>query len=101
MEELVLERNGRRETVKLAIAMISNGGDTIVHAAIAGAGITILPAFVGSRAVASGELEAVLAGWQVFPAAKLYAIHPDRRFVSPNTRAFIDFLGREIDAVVG
>jgi DNA-binding transcriptional LysR family regulator len=101
MEAIPLERNGKLELVKVSPSMISNGGDTLVHAAVAGAGITMAPRFLVNAALLAGELVQLLPEWHVAPGAKLYVLHPHKRFVPPSTRLFIDFLGREIPEMSG
>lgn len=96
--EVPFERNGKREVVKLTPRFISNGGDSIVNAALAGTGIAMAPRFMCNEALEAGDLEPLLTEWTVFAAAKIYALHPHRRFVAPTTRTFIDFLGRELGA---
>jgi DNA-binding transcriptional LysR family regulator len=78
--------------------MRSNGGMTLVQAAAAGACMVIAPAVIAAAELASGQLVAVLTDWQALPGARLYAVHPHRRFISPTVRAFIDTLRDDIAA---
>jgi DNA-binding transcriptional LysR family regulator len=98
LSEIPFERGGKRQVVKVTTTFISNGGDTILEAAIAGAGFMVAPDFLAAPALEAGHLERVLTDWRVFPNAKLYAVYPHRRFVSPSTRAFLDFLQAELGA---
>lgn len=68
-----------------------SNADTIREAAIAGAGIANLPTFVVADAVARGELELVLTGYEREPIA-MHTVFPATQHVPTRVRAFIDFL---------
>jgi DNA-binding transcriptional LysR family regulator len=68
-----------------------NNGDTLLEAAIAGGGLAYLPSFIVHQAVANGQLEVCLSGFEKDPIA-LYAVYPSTRHLSANIRVFIDFL---------
>jgi DNA-binding transcriptional LysR family regulator len=97
LDEVPFDRNGKRVLVKLETAVLSNGGQTLVQAAVAGACMVIAPSVIAAAELSSGLLEPVLADWEVLPGARLSAIYPHRRFVSPAVRAFVDWLRKEID----
>ncbi|KAI3600815.1 Transcriptional regulator, LysR family [Cupriavidus necator H850] len=62
------------------------------EAAIAGAGVAMLPRMYCRDALESGELELVLPQYDM-PVGTLHAVFPSRKGVTPATRRFLDFLG--------
>lgn len=75
-----------------------NHGETARDLAIAGFGITRLPGFFLTDALAAGQLMQVL---QAYPedTAGIYVIYPPTRFISRTVRAVIDFLAKETATV--
>lgn len=71
--------------------MISNNGDVLVAAAIAGAGIALQPTFIAGPAIMKGELQMVLADYEPEPVA-LYAVYAHRQLLASKVRSFIDFI---------
>ncbi|HDZ55163.1 MAG TPA: LysR family transcriptional regulator [Pseudomonas xinjiangensis] len=61
------------------------------EAAIAGAGIINVPAFIAEPYVEQGKLCRVLEHL-VLPSSELYALYPSRRFQAMKVKAFIDFM---------
>ncbi|PKM05081.1 MAG: LysR family transcriptional regulator [Gammaproteobacteria bacterium HGW-Gammaproteobacteria-6] len=61
------------------------------EAAIAGAGIINVPAFIAEPYVQHGHLVRVLEH-VVLPSSELYALYPSRRFQAMKVKAFIDFM---------
>jgi DNA-binding transcriptional LysR family regulator len=70
--------------------MTSNNLLAIREAAIAGAGIALLPSFV-VNCPATGPLTTVLPGWRA-PSSELFAVYPSTRNLSPKVRAYLDFV---------
>ncbi len=71
--------------------LVSNNGDILVQAAIAGAGIAVQPSFICGKAIAEGKLEVLLADQEPEPM-NLYAVYAHRQFLASKVRRFIDFL---------
>lgn len=67
---------------------------TLRHAAVAGAGMALLPDFLCRQELASGALQPVLPGWAP-PPALMHAVFPSRRGMVPAVRRFLDYLGAE------
>jgi len=68
--------------------------DNLIYArecAIAGAGITLLPAFLCHEEVARGLLVRVLPEWEA-ESNDLYLVYPSRKLNSPALACFIDFM---------
>jgi DNA-binding transcriptional LysR family regulator len=92
MTDLVFERKGRRVSVHIDSVMISNSGETLRDALIAGLGVAPLPSFHIRDAVSSGALEPILPDWKLALDARVYAIYPHRRFLSPKVKVFVEYL---------
>ncbi|SDB84750.1 LysR family transcriptional regulator [Paraburkholderia lycopersici] len=84
--------DGAREPVSIEPAYAVNNSAMLRQAAIAGMGITILPANEVDADLAKGSLLRVLAGWDIRDADKeLSLVYPGRRHVPAKTRSFVDF----------
>lgn len=74
----------------------ANNGEALVGAACAGAGLVYGPRFIAAAATADGRLIELDLGVELAELGALYALtHPDRR-PAAKTRAWLDFLRREI-----
>jgi DNA-binding transcriptional LysR family regulator len=75
---------------------------TLKFAVRQGTGICVLPDYMCSDEIRSGELVPVLPGWSP-PTAKVLAVFPSRRGMVPAVRRFLDFLGENIigERIVG
>ena len=69
----------------------ANEATTLMRAALAGGGIAMQPTYLVNPYLHSGELQAVLPGWDL-PVMTIYALYPSRRHLSPAVRALLDFL---------
>ncbi len=68
-----------------------NNGDVLNAAAIAGAGITLLPTFVSGPDLRTGALARVLPDYEA-RLIELHALWPATRLLPARVRTFIDFL---------
>lgn len=91
-DQLVLERDGERVTVRVAGPFRTNNGDAIRDAAIAGVGVAVLPDFILGSALRDGQLATVLDDWQLLPAAAIHVVYAQGGPVTPQLRLFIDTL---------
>ena len=64
---------------------------SLMQAAIAGAGIALLPAYLVNPMLREGLLNSVLSDWQATQIG-VYALYPSRRHLAPAVRALLDFL---------
>lgn len=71
--------------------MVSNNGDVLVEAAIAGAGIAVQPTFIAGSAIREGRLQIILPDHEPEPMA-LYAVYAHRQLLASKVRSFVDFL---------
>ncbi|WHZ10605.1 MAG: Transcriptional regulator, LysR family [Burkholderiaceae bacterium] len=82
---------GRQTTVEVAPALIANDVDTLLRAALDGAGISAHPIALIADYLRSGALQRVLAPW-ITGRVTLYAALPSRKYVPARAHAFLDFL---------
>ena len=80
-------------SVQLKGTLQANNGDALCAAAVAHAGIAILPTFITGSDMIAGRLIPILTQYQI-PEAAIYAVYPSDRHLSPKVRSFVDFLVR-------
>ncbi len=90
--DLVFERKGRRVSVHIDAVMTSNSGEALRAALVAGIGVAPLPSFHIRDGVSSGALEPILEDWKLALSARVYAVYPHRRFLSPKVKVFVEAL---------
>ncbi len=78
------------EAVRVDGRLVSDNGDVLKHAAVAGVGVAFMPDFLVADAVHSGALEVVMPGQS--SALAVWAVYPHSRHLSAKVRLFIDFL---------
>ncbi len=71
-----------------------NSIEAAVAAAVAGAGVAMLPTWLIRDELATGALRRILEPFQS-PRLPISLVYPSRRFLAPRTRAVIDFLVAE------
>lgn len=80
-----------RKVLAVQGPMVSNNGEMLRDAAVAGLGLILLPEFIVAPALARGELVTVLDDWH--PASlHLNALYPQHRQRSEINRVFMTFL---------
>jgi DNA-binding transcriptional LysR family regulator len=85
------DRDGRRHSVAVNIAMTATSGDFLCAAAMQGLGIAMQPTFIAGEAISRGALVPVLTDYE-WPVTPAYAVYPPTRHLSYRVREFIDFL---------
>jgi len=81
-------QDNSRESIR---GMVSNNGDVLVEAAIAGTGIVLQPTFIAGSAIGAGKLKVLLPEHEPEPMA-LYAVYAHRQLLASKVRSFIDFI---------
>jgi len=84
-------RNGREQRVAVSGNLHANNGDILCDVAARGLGVILQPTFLVYQALRSGELMRILKTWQT-DELNVYAVYPNRQFLAPKVRSFIDFL---------
>ncbi|MBA4193019.1 MAG: LysR family transcriptional regulator [Comamonadaceae bacterium] len=84
--------DGDRPTeVEVEPVLWANHTDTLMHAALDGAGITATTLELAAPMLASGRLVRVLSPW-ITDRLNLYAALPSRKFMPRRTQVFLDYL---------
>lgn len=82
---------GKTQSIAVSGRMRANNGELLRDAAIAGMGVTYLPAFIVEHALADGRLVPLLEAWTP-PALQLSAVYPQHRQVARPVQGFVAFL---------
>lgn len=86
-----LDENKQIITQPVKGRMKFSNAEVCLNAAIAGLGISRLPAFVVGEALKTGKLQTVLSSSEA-PPLGLYAVYPPAKYIAHKSRALIDFL---------
>ena len=86
------DRNGSRRRVKVSGRLMTNNGDALLAASLAGLGIAHLPTFIVAEALADGGLIQLLPEWHLARTTAINLLYPARRHLLAKHRVFIDFL---------
>ena len=84
-------RGEERVDVPISPRLELSDGWALRAAALEGAGVVQLPAFIIGHDLREGRLEQVLTGWQGRPVP-LHAVYPDNRLIAARVKAFVAFL---------
>lgn len=76
--------------------LVSDNGLAVYQAALAGAGLALLPTYFVGHALSDGRLRAVLSKG-VAADSNIHVIYPPSRHLLPRVRAFLDFLSERFD----
>ncbi len=87
--KLTHARKGTTTEVAEHPNLVTNDHILLRDAALAGAGVAVLPSFVAEPHVRQGHLQRVLPSWAV-QTAELSAVWPATLHTSPRVRAFVD-----------
>ncbi|MGB1016019.1 MAG: LysR family transcriptional regulator [Nannocystaceae bacterium] len=85
-------RRGQRE-VQVRGQLIAADFNFVRDAAVAGAGIALIPNLLVQQALARGELMRVLPAWDS-DISPIHLVYPTRAYVPAKLRAFLDFAAR-------
>ena len=72
--------------MRLPVKMSADNGDFLCQAAIAGLGVTVLPTFIASEAIKSGQLVCLLEDYKLPLTQCLRHLPSNQTFVSPRSR---------------
>ncbi|QQN62314.1 LysR family transcriptional regulator [Bradyrhizobium diazoefficiens] len=87
-----------QEVSVVACRLGANSAKILMDAAIAGLGLAVLPTFVVSDALVSGQLTQVLGDYEFYDPS-IRVVWPQNRQLSAKVRAFVDFLGARFGGV--
>lgn len=84
--------------VNVSAAIQMNNSLALREALLADGGIARVPTFVVGRDVQEGRLQSVLRHYQL-PEVSIYAVFPQRQYLTPKVRAFVEFMVEHISMV--
>ncbi|MEZ5486649.1 MAG: LysR substrate-binding domain-containing protein [Steroidobacteraceae bacterium] len=90
--------NGATASVPHRPRLVTDDLSTRLDAAVAGLGVTQLPAMMMEDELRSGRLVQLLPGW-CSHGAVVHAVFPSRRGLLPSVRALLDFLAEKFAAL--
>lgn len=86
---------GEQGVLLLNRVMSANTADMMVEACRQGVGVALLPSFSIARLRKEGELIPLLPEYETWPQRNIYAIYPERRFLSTKVKLLIEWLRTE------
>ena len=99
-ESWSFSRNGTEVSVEASGRLRVTAAEGVRTAVLAGLGLAIASQWMFSPELASGEVRAVLADWQL-PPVDLWAVFPSGRLVPAKARAFVAFVEEVLAAAGG
>ncbi len=84
-------RKGVERKVRVSGNLRGNNGDILVNAAIEGVGVILHPTFLVYEPLREKKLVRILPDWEADDLT-VFAVYPNRKFLPPKVRSFIDFL---------
>jgi DNA-binding transcriptional LysR family regulator len=81
--------------VRVPIRLAASSGEFLMHAALAGEGLVLLPSFYVHESLRSGQLRRLLTD-HAWPELAAYAVYPPTRHLSSRARVLIDFLAERL-----
>jgi DNA-binding transcriptional LysR family regulator len=85
-----------RASVRPAGRMSSNSGGAALHAAIAGLGVALVPAYYLPGPGYVGDLVHLLPGWRPAESSTFYLVYPTGKYLPERVRQLIDHLRRSV-----
>jgi len=82
--------------VEIKTHFATNEATVLLHAALAGGGITMQPTYLANDYIAAGKLTAILPEWSL-PELAINALYPSRRHMPAALREFLDFLVKRFE----
>ena len=93
-----VDPGGRAVTVPVSGRLRSDNSLALREAVLQGLGMALAPRFMLGDSLAAGRLQAVLTDWTV-PPLSIYAVFPQRRYLSPKVRVLLDFLSEHLTPI--
>lgn len=88
-------RAGVERKVRISGNLRGNNGNILVNAAVDGLGVILEPDFLVSEALRRKRLVRILSDWET-DELSVFAVYPNRKFLPPKVRSFIDFLAERV-----
>ena len=90
-QKIAKRRKGVERKVQVSGNLRGNNGQSLVNAAIDGLGVILQPTFLAYEALRRKQLVRILQDWEA-DHLTVFAVYPNRKFLPPKVRSFIDFL---------
>lgn len=91
-------RDGDKATaIRIAGPLVTDDAQSLVQAAVSGAGIAMVSDWLAGPELCSGRLVPVLPDHPVENNETIYLVHPSARLVPAKTRAFSDWMTLQLD----
>jgi DNA-binding transcriptional LysR family regulator len=78
--------------VRVSGPLMANDAQTLVSAALRGAGIVMCSDWLSAPERADGRLKVLLQDWAVEGEGAIYVVRPPGRHTPSKTRAFVDWI---------
>jgi DNA-binding transcriptional LysR family regulator len=91
--------DGRKEEVTITGSLAADDLTFVKEAALAGAGIGLIPEFLCAREWMSGKLVRVLPEWSLGGGSQLSIVYPSARFLPQRVAVVRDYLIEELGAI--
>jgi len=86
-----LSPEGKYILVPVSGSIQMNNSLALRESLLQGSGITLTPTFVVGADIRAGKLQSILNNYRTLEAS-IYVIYPQRRYLSPKVRVFVDFM---------
>jgi DNA-binding transcriptional LysR family regulator len=94
--KLHFKHNTVKKTIMVYGSILSDNSEFIKSLVLRGLGIGVFPEYVVRENIRSKQLIRCLEDYSL-PEGQLYAIYPDRNFMQPKLRVFLDFIFSHFD----
>lgn len=84
-------RGNEQVEIQVSSPVTANEATSLLHVALAGGGVALLPRYLVNPFWEAGQLEHLLPDWDA-PVMSVHALYTSRRHQSPAVRALLDFL---------
>lgn len=91
-------RGDQVSTVRVRGPIVANDAQSLLTAALAGAGIVMCSDWLAARDWAAGGLQRLLPEWTIAGAGNVYVVRPSGRFTPGKTRCFADWISERLEA---
>lgn len=92
-----LQGGGGPLAVRISGPLVTDDATSLIEAAVAGIGIAMVSDWLAGPELESGRLLPVLSDYPVAAPEAIYAVHPSAHLVPAKTRAFVEWLGNQMN----
>lgn len=96
--QITLSKNGREETIYIKGNLVSNHLDFIKKMVLNNLCIAILPEFMVKNEISTGKIKLCLTDYHL-SENPLYAVYPERNFMLPKLKFFLEMLKKNLSGL--